>query len=156
MHNGLTIEHEDFLNQTRISAFARLLQILTDTFFIPKNREALSKIEGAEFNATFPKMGNNSARIKIIDKRIHPSPGKTDNPTGTLIFNMKYKDLQDSVGEIVRTRSNLMGLAKLFFKFILPGKIKMKGAFFKILTVLKIILLGNHPMYKKEKKLTNI
>ena len=156
MENDDEIEIDDeidFIWKARVTSFARLLQILTDVFFENKNREALSKIEGAEFNAIFPKMGNNGASIKIIDKRIHPFPTKTKNAIGTLIFNMEYEEMKVAVGDIVHTKSNLLGLSKIFFKYLLPRKIKMKGALFKLIRVVKVIMLGNHPMYKKEKEL---
>lgn len=145
----------DFKHQTKVSHLARLLQILTDTYGIPKNMNALKSMEGSEVSAFFPKLGGRYATIKISNCCLYPIFSKAEKPVATIIFNLKNEEIVPVINDVIKTPANLFGIGKLVVKYVITGKIKLKGSLFKALTIIKTIMLGQHPMYQKETEYLN-
>lgn len=145
----------DFKYKAKVSHLARLLQILTDTYGIPKNMNALKGMEGSEVSAFFPKLGKRYATIKISNCCLYPIFSKAEKPVATIIFNLESDEIVPVINDVIKTPANLLGITKLVFKYVVTGKIKLRGSLFKALTIIKTIMLGKHPMYQKEKEYLN-
>jgi hypothetical protein len=113
----------------------------------------LKKMESSEVSAYFPKLGKRYATLKISDCLMHPQIGKSEHPVSIITFNVKSEELVPLLNDVVKTSANILGLIKLFMKYIIMGKIKLGGSLFKAITIIETIMIGSHPMYKQEKEL---
>jgi hypothetical protein len=143
----------DFRWQIKISHFARLFQILTDVYGISENMGKLRNMEGMVVNAAFPKMNQQYASIRISNCHFYPQEGKAEHAVATIIFNLEANQIVPTINDVIRTNANLLGLTKLTFKYLLPGKIGIRGSLFKAICFIMSIMLGKHPMYQAEKHL---
>lgn len=130
----------------------RLFQILTDVFG-QDNLKGLKKIEGQEVLLFFPKMDNASVIIKVIHGRIFPLEHKTNTPTTSIEFSLEADEIVPVLNEVIRTPASLKGILKLFWRYVIPRKIRPKGALRINLQIMKALMSGNHPMFKKESEL---
>jgi len=146
-------ELKNIRNFAKVSHLARLFQILTEVYRIPKNITKLKKLEGAEILAVFPKLENTCATLKIMNCHYHPTMKKTENPLITIIFNLNREEIVPIINEVIRTKANCLGILKLAIKYLVPGKIKFKGPISKAIIVLKTLMIGEHEIYKLEKSM---
>lgn len=142
----------DYRNKTKVSHLARLFQILTDTYGQKKQMNALRKLEGEEISAYFPRLGNRYASLKSSDAHLIPFLGKSNDPVAIIEFNLSSDDIVPVINDVIRTPANLIGVLKLSIKYILSGKIKLRGSLMKAILFLKTIMIGKHPMYVKERE----
>lgn len=136
----------------KVSNLGRLFQILTDVFG-QENLKGLKKIEGREVLLFFPKMSNAGVIIKIIHGRIFPLEYKTHRPLHSIEFWVEPEEVVPLLNEVIRTPANLFGIIKIFSKYVLSGKVKPKGSLRIIIQIMKALMSGKHPMYKKEREL---
>lgn len=114
------------------------------------NLNGLKKIEGQEVLLLFPKMDNASVIIKVIHGRIFPLEHKTHTPTTSIEFWLETDEIVPVLNEVIRAPANILGILKIFTKYVIPGKIKPKGALRVNIQIMKALMSGNHPMFKKE------
>lgn len=143
----------DYRYKTKVSHLARLFQILTDTYGIEKQMEALRKIEGEEISAYFPQLGSRYASLKVSDAHLIPFTGKSRDPAAIITFNLGNNEIVPVINNVLRTPASLFGIAQLSVKYILTGRIKISGSLRKAIIFLKTIMIGDHPMYNKEREL---
>ena len=136
----------------KASSLGRLFQILTDVFG-QDNLKGLKKIEGQEVLLLFPKMDNASVIVKVIHGRIFPLEHKTHTPTTSIEFWVKAEEIVPILNDVIRTPANLVGIIKIFAKYVIPRKLRPKGSLFINIQIMKALMSGNHPMFKKERDL---
>ncbi len=98
-------------------------------------------------------MDNASVIIKVIHGRIFPLEHKTHTPTTSIEFWLEADEIVPVLNEVIRTPANIVGILKLFAKYVIPGKLKPKGSLHINLQIMKALMSGNHPMFKKEREL---
>ncbi|MBD3349882.1 MAG: hypothetical protein GF364_00170 [Candidatus Lokiarchaeota archaeon] len=143
---------EDIRNGARVSNLARLFQLLTNIFGIKSNREKLESIEGKELALGFPAWGNKYATIKVSDFLLHPSIGKPDDPASYVIIDVASEEVVPVIIDVIRTPGTIFGLTKLILKYVLRGKVKVKGNLGVALKILRCLMTGQHQMYDEEKR----
>jgi hypothetical protein len=146
-------EDQDLRDEARASSLGRLFQLLTDIFGQDKQMLSLGKIEGAEVLAVFPSLGGRSVTWKVSNCHILPYMNKSDHAAAQIIFNVPRDAIVPLIVDVIRTKANTSGLFKLIFKYVLTGKIKLKGALFTALKIIMALMVGAHPMYGEEKRL---
>ena len=149
----MTQTAEDVRYDAKVSSFARLFQLLTNIFGQDKDMRALAKIEGAETLGHFPKLGDRYVTLKVANCHVLPFIGKSEHAVATISFNVPYEGIVPLLVDVIRTKSNLLGLLKLVFKYLLPGKVKIKGSLGVAIKIIKTLMVGQHPMYAEEKRL---
>ena len=117
------------------------------------NVKGLRKIEGQEVLLLFPKMNNVGVIIKVIHGRIFPLEYKTHTPPHSIEFWIEADEIVPLLNEVIRTPANMFGIIKIFSKYVLSRKVKPKGSLRIIIQIMKALMSGKHPMYKKEKEL---
>ncbi|MHA1734373.1 MAG: hypothetical protein ACTSU5_20730 [Promethearchaeota archaeon] len=152
MNDKMLYEPREIRRDALVSNLARLFQILTNTFGLDKAMGALRKIEGKEVTALFPKLGGRAATLKVVDGQLFPHEGPAKNPAATVVFNVEEPDLVPLINSVIRTKANLGGLLKLTWKYLLRGKIKVRGSLGVALKVIKCLMIGEHRMYADEKR----
>ena len=143
---------EDIKQAARVSNLARLFQLLTNIFGVKKNMKSLEKLEGKEVSIHFPTLGDRYATIKVSNSLLHPFIGVPDNPSAIVVFNDKPENLVPTIIDVIRSPGSIMGIMKILFKYVIPGKIKLKGNLLIALNVFKNLMIGQHEMYKAEKR----
>ena len=113
----------------------------------------MKKIEGQEVLLYFPKMNDNGVIIKVIHGRIFPLEYKTNKPPNVIEFWVESEEVVPLLNDIIRTPCNLIGIIKIFAKYVLSRKVKPKGSLRIIIQIMKALMTGKHPMYKKEREL---
>ncbi len=149
----MTLAIDDTRLDAKVSSFARLFQLLTNIFGQEKNMQALAKIEGAEVLGHFPQLRNRYVTLKVANCHVLPFMGKSEHAKATISFNVPYDGIVPLIVDVIRTKANLAGLLKLVFKYLLPGKVKLKGSLGVAIKIIKILMVGQHPMYVEEKRL---
>jgi hypothetical protein len=136
----------------KVSNLGRLFQILTDVFG-QDNLKGLKKIEGQEVLLLFPKMNNAGVIIKVIHGRIFPLEYKSHKPPHSIEFWVEADEVVPLLNEVIRTPATMFGIIKIFSSKVLTGKVKPKGSLRIIIQIMKALMSGKHPMYKKERDL---
>ena len=116
------------------------------------NLNGLKKIEGQEVLLLFPKMDNANVIIKVIHGRIFPLEYITHSPHTSIEFWVEKKKIVSILNEIIRTPATLVGILKIFLKYVIRLKLRPKGSLRIILQIMKALMTGNHPMYRIERE----
>ena len=128
--------------QIKLMVFANLLRISVDIYGSPNAKENLSKVDGEEFVMDFPALGG-SIVIKPQGNRILASVGDSEDPTARITINVKEEKVFDVLEDIAKS-SQRWGIIKLFFKYLLWRRIKIKGSLRKASTTFKTMMLGDY------------
>ncbi|MCK4779124.1 MAG: hypothetical protein KAT57_03005, partial [Candidatus Lokiarchaeota archaeon] len=75
---------------------------------------------------------------------------KAKAPVARIIINVKEEKIIPVISSIIRSKSNVFGLAKLL-KYIIPRKVKIKGSYVAAIKLVKCLMIGKHELYKKSK-----
>jgi hypothetical protein len=118
--------------------------------FGSNNLNGLKKIEGQEVLIRFVKMKENII-IKVIHGRIYPFEHKTHNPETAIEFWVEPEEIVPVLNDIIRTPANLRGIMRIIGKYVLTRKIRPRGSLRIIIQIMKALMTGKHPMYKKER-----
>nr|MDO8085823.1 hypothetical protein [Candidatus Sigynarchaeum springense] len=144
---------QDIRDQARASSLGRLFQMLTDIFGQKKQMSTLAKIDGAEVLAVFPSLGDRYVTWKVSNCHILPFMNKSDHAAARIVFNVPRDAIVPLIVDVIRTKANVPGLFKLVFKYVLTGKVKLKGSLTTALKIIMALMVGAHPMYTEEKRL---
>ncbi len=134
----------------KASNLGRLFQILTDVFGM-ENTKGLSKIEGQEVLIRFVKM-KESIIIKVIHGRIYPLEHKSHTPSTAIEFWVEPDEIVPILNDIIRTPDSILGILRIFLKYVISRKLRPKGSLRIIIHIMRALMTGKHPMFKKEKE----
>ncbi len=109
----------------------------------------VGKREGQEVELVFEAL-NSTITFNFSKSRLTPQMGKSDRAVTTVILSMKKEELLPSFNSFIRTKDNLWGMLKLFLKYLIPRKIKVKGSLGGGITLIRLLFIGKHSMYKKK------
>ncbi|MBN2151505.1 MAG: hypothetical protein JW839_08670 [Candidatus Lokiarchaeota archaeon] len=143
---------QDLRDEARASSLGRLFQLLTDIFGQRKQMLSLGKIDGAEVLAVFPSLGDRCVTWKVSNCHILPYMSKSDHTAAQIVFNVPRDAIVPLLVDVIKTKANVQGLLKLLFKYVLTGKVKLKGALTTALKVIMALMVGAHPMYAEERR----
>lgn len=117
------------------------------------NLKGLKRIEGQEVLLFFPKMNDAGVIVKVIHGRIFPLEYKTHTPSNTIEFWVEAEEVVPLLNDVIRTKANMVGIIKIFSKYVLSRKVRPKGSLYVIIQIMKALMSGKHPMFKKERDL---
>ncbi|MFX1480993.1 MAG: hypothetical protein ACFFCI_23155 [Promethearchaeota archaeon] len=75
---------------------------------------------------------------------------RAKDPAAQIIINVKEQKILAVLSSIIRSKSNLFGLAKLL-KYIILRKAKIKGNYTAAIKLARCLMIGKHEMYKLRK-----
>lgn len=74
--------------------------------------------------------------------------GKANKPVAKITINVKEEKVLKVLSNIIRSKANLFGLVKLL-KYLIPGKIKIKGSYIAAIKLVRCLMIGKHDVYKQ-------
>ncbi|MBD3229146.1 MAG: hypothetical protein GF329_13240 [Candidatus Lokiarchaeota archaeon] len=139
--------------QVKINVLANLFRLLVDIYGHPKAKKNLSKIEGKEIYVNLPDL-NGGIIFKPYGGRVLGTPAfnldDSEKPSARLNLKVKDEKIFDVLEKIIKMKSNNWSFVKIFFKYILTGKIGLSIAKLSpIVTLFKCLMIGDHPMYEE-------
>ncbi|MHA1292265.1 MAG: hypothetical protein ACTSQJ_06305 [Promethearchaeota archaeon] len=138
-------------NEVRAGVLAKFLDIMIEVYGKPDlhslERLIKEKHDGAEVEIYFTPL-DKSISIYLSRTKLVARNGKPYNPVTKVIFDVSKEQLIPILVELAHTKDNLMGLGKFVLKYFLRRKVKVKGSLFTGITLLRLMFLGKHPIFK--------
>lgn len=126
----------------------RLFQMLIDIYGPEiKSLERIKKREGQEVQLYFKAL-ETIITINLSKTRLKPYMRPSDIAVATVELVMEEDKIIPTIVDLIRTKNNLIGLLKVFFKYLITGKIKIKGSWGAAIKVVRLLNNGTHSMYK--------
>ena len=142
------IKAENLVNETKVLAVARLTKMLVDLFGSDEPFKKTGKFEGQEIEIYFQQLDKYLTFFFTSDrKNFDCYAGKANDPLSSVTIAIRADKILQVFSNIVRLKNNLFGLIKLL-KYIIPGKIKIKGSYIAALKWARCIMIGKHDIYK--------
>ena len=153
MQDNRDIRAERLIKETRLANFAKMANMLIDLFGL---EEAFQKYvddekEGEEIEMQFPILEGSLKFVLTREKEnFEVRVEEVNNPAAIIVINAKEKkEATDIVSKIIRSKSNIFGLAKIVPK-IITGKIKIEGSISSVLTLCRLMMVGKNDIYKQK------
>ena len=142
---------ENLVRETKVLNIARLAKILVDLFGLDEPFKKIGKREGEEIEMNLIELDGYitfmlSSERKNFDCRVE----KVNNPVARIIINVEEENILSVLSDVIRSKSNIIGLMKLL-KYIIPGKIKIKGSYVAAIKLVRCLMIGKNRVYKKSR-----
>ncbi|MFX1389924.1 MAG: hypothetical protein ACFE9Z_07685 [Promethearchaeota archaeon] len=145
------LKAENLIRETKILNIARLAKMLIDLYGQDKPFTKIGEHEGKEIELYLKELDGYITFILTSDKdNFNCHAEKAKNPIASIIVNVKEEEILKVISNIIRLKHNIIGVIKLL-KYILPGKIRIKGSYIAALKLARCLMIGKHYMYKESK-----
>lgn len=145
----INIRAENLIKDTKILNIARLAKMLVDLYGQDEPFKKVGKFEGKEIELYLKELDGYITFIITSDRNnFNCIAEKAKAPIARIIINVKEEKILPVISSIIRSKSNVFGLAKLL-KYIIPGKFKIKGSYVAAIKLVRCLMIGKHEMYKK-------
>jgi len=145
------IRADNLIRETKVLNITRLATMLVDLFGSDEPFKKIAKREGQEVEMYLKELNGYITFTLTSDRNnFNCRAERAKEPIAKIIVNVKEKDIIPVISNIIRSKNNLFGLMKLL-KYILPGKVKLKGSIIAILKLVRCLMIGKHEVYKKKK-----
>jgi len=144
------IRAENLIRETKVLNIARLAKMLVDLFGLDEPFLKIGKeLEGQEVELYLKNLDGYITFILTSDRqKFECLVQKANNPIASIIITVNEEKILKVISDIIRSKSNLLGLAKLL-KYLIPGKAKIKGSVKVALKLAKCLMIGKNDVYKK-------
>ena len=147
----INIRAENLIKDTKILNIARLAKMLVDLYGQDEPFKKVGNFEGKEIELNFKELDGYITFIITSDRNnFNCIAEKAKTPVARIIINVKEEKIIPVISSIIRSKSNVFGLAKLL-KYIIPRKVKIKGSYVAAIKLVKCLMIGKHELYKKSK-----
>ncbi|MBA7709128.1 hypothetical protein ES703_118039 [subsurface metagenome] len=147
----INIRAENLIKDTKILNIARLAKMLVDLYGQDEPFKKVGKFEGKEIELYLKGLDGYITFIITSDRNnFNCIAEKAKAPVARIIINVKEEKIIPVISSIIRSKSNVFGLAKLL-KYIIPRKVKIKGSYVAAIKLVKCLMIGKHELYKKSK-----
>ncbi|MFX1378228.1 MAG: hypothetical protein ACFFA4_03970 [Promethearchaeota archaeon] len=145
------LKAKNLIKETKISTVGRLAKMLVDLFGSDEIFKSIGKVDGQEIEVYFKAMDKYLTFILTTDRENFDCyVDRAKNPVSRVIIAVKEEKILQVFSSIVRSKNNFFGLLKLL-KYIIPGKVRIKGSYITTLKWVRCIMIGNHSVYKNDK-----
>ena len=145
------IRADNLIRETKVLNITRLATMLVDLFGSDEPFKKIAKREGQEVEMYLKELNGYITFTLTSDRNnFNCRTERAKEPIAKIIVNVKEKDIIPVISNIIRSKNNIFGLMKLL-KYILPGKVKLKGSIIAILKLVRCLMIGKHEVYKKKK-----
>ncbi|TXT63519.1 MAG: hypothetical protein BAJALOKI1v1_710014 [Promethearchaeota archaeon] len=141
----------ELLKETKILNITKLANMLIDLFGLDEGFKKVGKRAGQEIELYISAL-QGSITFPLVSRRenFECRAEKANDPTATIVIDVKEENVLKLLSNIIRSKANIGGLAKLVPK-LLSGKVKIKGSLFAALTLVKCLMIGKNEIYKKKR-----
>lgn len=147
----INIRAENLIKDTKILNIARLAKMLVDLYGQDGPFKKVGNFEGKEIELYLKEFDGYITFILTSDRNnFNCHAEKAIDPVARIIINVKEEKILTMISSIIRSKSNIFGLAKLL-KYIILGKAKIKGSYVAALKLVRCLMIGKHEMYKMSK-----
>jgi len=142
---------ENLIKDTKILNITRLAKMLVDLYSQDEPFKKVGNFEGKEIELYLKELDGYITFILTSDRNnFNCHAEKAMDPIARIIINVKEEKIITVISSIIRSKSNIFGLAKLL-KYIIPGKAKIKGSYSAAIRLVRCLMIGKHEMYKMSK-----
>ena len=147
------IRAENLVRETKVLNIARLAKMLVDLFGLDESFQKIGKeLEGQEVELYLKNLDGYITFILTSDRqKFECHVEKANNPIARIIITVKEEKIIKAISNIIRSKNNLFGLAKLL-KYLILAKAKIKGSLKAALKLVKCLMIGKNDVYKKRKR----
>jgi hypothetical protein len=144
------LKAENLLKEINLLNIARLAKMLVDLFGSDVPFEKIGRRDGQEIEL-YVKDLNGSITFPLTKERNNFDcyMGKPTAPISKITITVQAEKLPKIISKIIRSKSNLFGIIKLI-KYIIPGKIKIKGSYISTIKWARCLMIGNHSIYENK------
>lgn len=142
------VRAENLITETKILNIARLAKMLVDLYGQDEPFKKVGNFEGKEIELYLRELEGYITFILTSDREnfsCHAERAK--DPAARIIINVEEQKILTVISSIIRSKSNIFGLAKLL-KYIIPGKAKIKGSYRAAIKLVRCLMIGKHEMYR--------
>jgi len=149
--SDINIRAENLIRNTKILNIARLAKMLVDLYGQDEPFKKVGKYKGKEIELYLKELDGYITFILTTDRNnFNCHAEKAIDPIARIIINVKEEKIITVISSIIRSKSNIFGVAKLL-KYIIPGKAKIKGSYIAAIRLVRCLMIGKHEMYKMSK-----
>ncbi|MFX0038559.1 MAG: hypothetical protein ACFFB9_16060 [Promethearchaeota archaeon] len=142
---------KNLTKETKVLTIGRLAKMLVDLFGSNEIFKAIGKRNGQEIEIYFMALDEYLTFVLTTERENFDCyADRAKNPVSKVIIAVKEDKILPIFSAIVRSKNNLFGLLKLM-KYIIPGKIRIKGSYISTLKWVRCIMIGKHNIYKNDK-----
>jgi len=144
---SIDLKADDLIRETKVLTIARLAKMLVDLFGLDDPFEKVGKHKGEEIEMYFSQL-DGYITFTLTSKRENFDcvAEKANSPIARLIVTVEDDKILGMVSSIIRSKNNLFSLIKLM-KYIIPGKIKIKGSYVAAIKFVRCLMIGKHEVY---------
>ena len=145
------IKAENLVRETKVLNIARLAKMLVDLFGLDDPFKKIGKHAGEEIEMYLVELDGYitfmlTSNRENFDCRVE----KAKEPVARIRINVDEENILTVLSSIIRSKSNVFGLMKLL-KYIIPGKIKLKGSYVAAIKLVRCLMIGKNEIYKNSK-----
>ena len=137
----------DLLRETKVLTIARLAKMLVDLFGLDDPFKKVGKHEGQEVEMYLTELDAYITFILASERgNFDCRAEKANSPVARLIITVEEEKILGMLSSIIRSKNNLYSLTKLL-KYIIPGKVKIKGSYVAAIKLVRCLMIGKHEVY---------
>ena len=139
---------QNLVRETKILTIARLAKMLVDLFGFDEPFKALHKYEGEEVEMYLKGLDGYITFTLTSDRQNFDCRAeKSNDPITRIIINVPENHILRLLSDIIRSKPNLIGLTRII-KYVIPGKLKIKGSYITAIKFSKCLMIGKHDAYR--------
>jgi hypothetical protein len=144
----IEIKSDKLIKEAKVSNIARLAKMLVDLFGSNEPFKNVSKYNNREIELYLSQYDRSITFLltnerKNFDCRL----GGAGDPIARITLNVEEDKILKVLSNIIRSKNNLWSIIKLG-KYLIPGKIKIKGSYKAAILLVRCLMIGNHKVYK--------
>ena len=140
---------KELVKQSALMNFVKMDSILIDLFGCDIAFKRIGKREGQIVEMFFEDLKGSIHFILVSDrKKFECRYGKPENPTAVITIKGEREKAIKMVSRVICFKDNLFALIKILPLFI-RRKIKIKGSYIAAVKLCRCMMIGKHPMYKR-------
>ena len=138
---------DELIRETKVLTIARLAKMLVELFGLDAPFEKVGKHNGQEIEMYLTELDGYITFILTSERENFDCRAeKAISPIAKLIITVEEEKILGMLSSIIRSKNNLFSLIKLL-KYIIPGKVKIKGSYVAAIKLVRRLMIGKNDVY---------
>ena len=148
---SINFRADDLIRETKVLTIARLAKMLVELFGLDAPFEKVGKHNGQEIEMYLTELDGYITFILTSERENFDCRAeKAISPIAKFIITVEEEKILGMLSKIIRSKNNLFSLIKLL-KYIIPGKVKIKGSYVAAIKLVRCLMIGKHDVYRSYK-----
>ena len=144
---SINFRADDLIRETKVLTIARLAKMLVELFGLDAPFEKVGKHNGQEIEMYLTELDGYITFILTSERENFDCRAeKAISPIAKLIITVEEEKILGMLSSIIRSKNNLFSLIKLL-KYIIPGKVKIKGSYVAAIKLVRCLMIGKNDVY---------